>query len=166
MKKSVRLIILEGIESKEGSKEEVSKKYSETNYINVRELKNSICRLKIQQNKLEQTYLGLKELDHNLFEKCKSAIKENNKEKANKYAVKISEIRKTIKFLYDVQMGIERFVIRLESKLEIGDVDKARDPKLALLCLQSMLKELSKINLAVCNELKNICSGMEDKLVP
>lgn len=166
MKKSVGLVVLERIiDSKEDSKQELSKRYSQTHQINACTINRfSICTLNIQRNKLEKTYLRLKERDHTLYEKCMSAIKENNKEKANKYATKISKIRKTIKFLYEVQMGIERFVIRLETKLEIGD-DKPLDPKPAILCLQSMLKELSKIRPDVSNELENICSMMEDKLV-
>jgi division protein CdvB (Snf7/Vps24/ESCRT-III family) len=167
MKESAGLVFLERIFNPEdGSKEEIFKRFSETHYNNVRELTSSICRLKIQQNKLEQTYLGLKERDRTLFEKCLSSLRENNKEKANKYAAKITEIRKTIKFLYNVQMGIERFVIRLETKLEIGDVDDARDPKPALLYLKSMFKELSKVRPDISNELENICSVVEDKLVP
>jgi division protein CdvB (Snf7/Vps24/ESCRT-III family) len=165
MKKSAGVVFLERtINPENGSKEEISKGISETHYTNVNELTSSICRLTIQQNKLEKTYLCLKKRDSTLFNKCLRALKEKNEEKANKCTTKISEIRKNIKFLYNVQIGIERFVLGLVAKLEIGDNDNTRDPKPALLYLRSMFKELSKVRPDISNELENICSGVEDKL--
>jgi division protein CdvB (Snf7/Vps24/ESCRT-III family) len=166
MKKYVKLELLErSVDSQEGSQKEISERYSDTHSINVSALKDSICRLRVQQSKLEETYLGLKEQDRILFKRCKSAIKKNDREKANKYAKKISEIRKTIKFFFTVQLGIERLVIRLESKLEIGDIEGRRDLKPILLELRSMSKELSRILPNVSNELENVCDVVEEKLV-
>ncbi len=70
----------------------------------------SIFTLKVQQNKLEQASFRLKERDRILFETCMGALKKNNKEKAAMCATEIAEVRKLVKFLYNVQLAIERVI--------------------------------------------------------
>ena len=122
----------------------------------------SIYTLKIQQNKLEQASFRLKERDRILFETCMSALKKNNKEKAAICATEIAEVRKLVKFLYNVQLAIERVMMRLETIKELGDI--VTDLKPALRLLQGVSQELFQVLPDVSTELSNVNSAIQDTL--
>ena len=122
----------------------------------------SICTLKVQQNKLEQASFRLKERDRILFETCMSALKKNNKEKAAMCATEIAEVRKLVKFLYNVQLAIERVMMRLETIKELGDI--VADLKPALRLLQGVSQELFQVLPDVSTELSNVNSAIQDTL--
>src|SRR6202142_2734957 len=122
----------------------------------------SICTLKVQQNKLEQASFRLKERDRILFETCMFALKKNNKEKAAMCATEIAEVRKLVKFLYNVQLAIERVVLRLETIKELGDI--VADLKPALKLLQGVSQELFQVLPDVSSELSNVNQTIQDTL--
>lgn len=122
----------------------------------------SICTLKVQQNKLEQASYRLKERDRILFETCMGALKKNNKEKAAMCATEIAEVRKLIKFLYNVQLAIERVVMRLDTIKELGDI--VADLRPALTLLQGVSQELFQVLPDVSTELCNVNSAIQDTL--
>ncbi|MDR0373167.1 MAG: Snf7 family protein [Nitrososphaerota archaeon] len=129
----------------------------------VREVANkSIYTLKTQQNKLEQASFRLKERDRILFETCMGALKKNNKEKAAMCATEIAEVRKLVKFLYNVQLAIERVILRLETIKELGDI--VADLKPALRLLQNVSQELFQVLPDVSTELNNVNSAIQDTL--
>ena len=100
----------------------------------------SISTLRIQQSKLDQASYRLKERDRILFESCMGALKKNNKEKANICATELAEVRRLIKFLYSVQLAIERVILRLETIRELSDI--VVDLRPALKMLQNVSSEL------------------------
>jgi division protein CdvB (Snf7/Vps24/ESCRT-III family) len=122
----------------------------------------SIFTLRIQQNKLEQASFRLKERDRILFETCMGALKKNNKEKAAMCATEIAEVRKLVKFLYNVQLAIERVVMRLETIKELGDI--VSDLKPALKLLQGVSQELFQVLPDVSSELNNVNSTIQETL--
>jgi division protein CdvB (Snf7/Vps24/ESCRT-III family) len=122
----------------------------------------SICTLKVQQNKLEQANYRLKERDRLLFETCMFALKKNNKEKAAMCATEIAEVRKLVKFLYNVQLAIERVVLRLETIKELGDI--VADLKPALKLLQGVSQELFQVLPDVSSELNTVNQTIQDTL--
>ncbi len=122
----------------------------------------SILTLRVQQNKLEQAGYRLKERDKVLFETCMGALKRNNKEKAAICANEISEIRKLIKFLYSVQLAIERVVLRLETIRELSEI--VVDLKPALRLLQDVSHDLFQVLPDVSSELSNVNSAISDTL--
>jgi len=122
----------------------------------------SIYTLKIQQGKLEQASFRLKERDRILFETCMGALKKNNKEKAAMCATEIAEVRKLVKFLYNVQLAIERVVMRLETIKELGDI--VTDLKPALKLLQGVSQELFQVLPDVSSELNNVNSTIQETL--
>jgi division protein CdvB (Snf7/Vps24/ESCRT-III family) len=122
----------------------------------------SICTLKVQQNKLEQASFRLKERDRTLFETCMFALKKNNKEKAAMCATEIAEVRKLVKFLYNVQLAIERVVLRLETIKELGDI--VADLKPALKLLQGVSQELFQVLPDVSSELNTVNQTIQDTL--
>ena len=122
----------------------------------------SILTLRVQQNKLEQAGYRLRERDKLLFESCMGALKRNNKEKAAICANEISEIRKLIKFLYNVQLAIERVVLRLETIRELSEI--VVDLKPALKLLQDVSHDLFQVLPDVSSELDNVNSTISETL--
>jgi division protein CdvB (Snf7/Vps24/ESCRT-III family) len=122
----------------------------------------SIYTLKIQQGKLEQASFRLKERDRILFETCMGALKKNNKDKAAMCATEIAEVRKLVKFLYNVQLAIERVIMRLETIKELGDI--VSDLKPALRLLQGVSQELFQVLPDVSSELDNVNSTIQETL--
>jgi division protein CdvB (Snf7/Vps24/ESCRT-III family) len=122
----------------------------------------SIYTLKVQQNKLEQASYRLKERDRILFENCMGALKKNNKERAAMCANEIAEVRKLIKFLYNVQLAIERVVLRLETIKELSDI--VVDLKPALKLLQNVSQDLFQVLPDVSTELNNVNEAIHETL--
>jgi division protein CdvB (Snf7/Vps24/ESCRT-III family) len=122
----------------------------------------SIITLRVQQNKLEQASYRLKERDKILFESCMGALKRNNKERAAICANEIAEIRKLIKFLYNVQLAIERVILRLETIRELSEI--VVDLKPALKLLQNVSQDLFQVLPDVSNELNNVNSAISETL--
>jgi division protein CdvB (Snf7/Vps24/ESCRT-III family) len=122
----------------------------------------SICTLKTQQSKLEQANYRLKERDRILFETCMGALKKNNKEKAAMCATEIAEVRKLISFIGNVQLAIERVVMRLETIRELGDIVTDLRPALSL--LQGVSQQLFQVLPDVSTELSNVNSTIQDTL--
>jgi division protein CdvB (Snf7/Vps24/ESCRT-III family) len=122
----------------------------------------SIYTLRVQQNKLEQASFRLKERDKVLFETCMGALKKNNKERAAVCANEIAEVRKLLKFLYNVQLAIERVVLRLETIKELSEI--VVDLKPALKLLQGVSQELFQVLPDVSAELNNVNSTIAETL--
>ena len=90
------------------------------------------------------------------------ALKKNNKDKAAMCATEIAEVRKLVKFLYNVQLAIERVVLRLETIKELGDI--VADLKPALRLLQGVSQELFQVLPDVSSELSTVNQTIQDTL--
>jgi len=119
-------------------------------------------KLKIQQYKLEQVSFRLKNRDKILFQTCVHALKNNNKDKAAIWANEITEVRKLTKFLYHVELAIERVILRLETIRELSDV--IIDLKPALRMLQRVSKQLFEVLPDVSSELGRINDVISETL--
>jgi division protein CdvB (Snf7/Vps24/ESCRT-III family) len=122
----------------------------------------SISTLRIQQSKLDQASYRLKERDRILFESCMGALKKNNKEKASICATELAEVRRLIKFLYSVQLAIERVILRLETIRELSDI--VVDLKPALKLLQNVSSELFQVLPDVSSELNTVNDTIQETL--
>lgn len=114
----------------------------------------SIQRLKVQQYKVVQAALRLKERDQKLFQTCVNALKSNNKERAAIFANELAEVRKLINFLNQVELAIERVILRLETVKELSDI--IIDLKPALETLQQISKQLYEVLPDVSAEINEI----------
>jgi len=90
------------------------------------------------------------------------ALKRNNKERASICANEISEIRKLIKFLYSVQLAIERVILRLETIKELSEI--VVDLKPALKLLQDVSSDLFQVLPDVSAELNTVNSTISETL--
>ena len=122
----------------------------------------SITTLKIQQGKLDQASYRLKQRDRILFETCMGALKKNNKEKAAICATELAEVRRLVKFLYSVQLAIERVILRLETIRELSDI--VVDLKPALKLLQNVSSDLFQVLPDVSTELNTVNDTIQETL--
>lgn len=118
--------------------------------------------LKVQHNKLEQASYRLRERSHILFQTCVGAIKNKNKERAAICANEIAEVRKLIKFLYDVELAIERVILRLETIKELSDIVVDLKPSLRL--LQRVSQDLFEVLPDVSSELNKVNDTISETL--
>jgi len=101
-----------------------------------------------------QASLRLKERDKSLFQTCVTALRANNRERAAICANELAEVRKLINFLQQVELAIERVILRLETVKELSDI--VIDLKPALRTLQSVSKQLFDVLPEVSSELSQI----------
>lgn len=101
-----------------------------------------------------QASIRLKERDKSLFQTCVNALKNSNKEKAAICANELAEVRKIINFLQQVELAIERVILRLETVRELTDV--VIDLKPALETLQNVSKQLFSVLPEVSAEINEI----------
>ncbi len=90
------------------------------------------------------------------------ALKKNNKDRAAMCATEIAEVRKLVKFLYNVQLAIERVILRLETIKELSEIVVDLKPSLRL--LQSVSQELFQVLPDVSSELNNVNSAICETL--
>jgi hypothetical protein len=90
------------------------------------------------------------------------ALKKNNREKAAICATELAEVRKLVKFLYNVQLAIERVIMRLETIKELGEI--VTDLKPALRLLQNVSQELFQVLPDVSSELDTVNNTIQDTL--
>jgi len=131
--------------------------------------------LRVQRNKLEQAAFRLKERDKILYQTCIGAIKNKNKERAAICAGEIVEVRKFITFLYNVELAIERVILRLETIKELSEIVVDLKPALRLLqnvsqelfeVLPDVSTELSKVNEAISETLSSTRVTVDESIIP
>lgn len=102
-------------------------------------------------------------------------MKKNNKEKAAICATELAEVRKLVKFLYNVQLAIERVILRLETIRELGDIVADLKPALRLLqgvsqelfqVLPDVSSELNSVNDTICETLHAAKISTDENLIP
>jgi len=122
----------------------------------------SMQTLRLQRNKLEQATYRLKERDKILFQSCINALNNKNRERAAICANEMAEVRKLIKFLYNIELAIERVLLRLETIKELNDI--VFDLKPALKLLQSVSQQLFEVLPDVSSELNKVNEAISETL--
>ncbi|MEM3627498.1 MAG: hypothetical protein QXZ25_05680 [Candidatus Bathyarchaeia archaeon] len=118
--------------------------------------------LKIQHGKLEQATFRLKERDKILFQTCLNALNNKNKERAAICANELAEVRKLIRFLYNIELALERVILRLETIKELSDI--VIDLKPALKLLQNVSQQLYEVLPDVSSELNKVSEAINETL--
>lgn len=118
--------------------------------------------LRVEHNKLEQASYRLKERDKILFQTCVGALKAKNKDRAAICANEIAEVRKLINFLFNVELAIERVILRLETIKELSEI--VIDLKPALKLLQHVSQELFQFLPDVSSELSKVNDTISETL--
>lgn len=135
----------------------------------------SIQTLKVQHNKLDQASYRLRERDKSLFQTCIFAIKNKNRERAAICANEVAEVRKLLQFFSNMQIAIERVILRLETIKELSDIVIDLKPALRLLqgvsqqlfeLLPDVSSELSKVNETISETLYSTKLSADESLIP
>ena len=100
--------------------------------------------------------------DKALFQTCIGALRTKNRDRAAICANEIAELRKLIKFLYHVELAIERVILRLETIKELSGI--IIDLKPALRLLQGVSKELFQFLPDVSSELSKVNDAVSETL--
>lgn len=106
--------------------------------------------------------LRLKERDKSLFQSCVRALKNENKGKATICANEVAEVKRLIKFLHDVELAIERVILRMETMRELSEI--IIDLKPALRMLRGVSKELFEVLPDVSSELRTVNDVISETL--
>ena len=122
----------------------------------------SIHKLKIQKVKIERVTFRLQQRDKKLFHICVSSLKNNNRERAVICANELAQVRKLIAFLKQVQLALERVILRLETIKELSDIMVELRP--ALKTLKSITNQLSELLPDVASEIESVNESIAETL--
>jgi len=86
------------------------------------QLSKSIYKLKILQNRLEQSVYRMEQRDKTLFNKCVKAQQDKENTKASMYANECAQIRNILKITLRSQITVEAVLHRLETVQNFGDL--------------------------------------------
>jgi hypothetical protein len=89
-------------------------------------------------------------------------LRNKNKERAAICANEVSEVRRLIQFLYNVELAIERVILRLETIKELSEI--VVDLKPALRLLQGVSQELMSVLPDVSSELSQVNDTISETL--
>jgi hypothetical protein len=104
-----------------------------------------------------------------------NALNNKNKERAAMCANEMSEVRKLISFLCNVELAVERVILRLETIKELNDIVFDLKPALKLLqnvsqdlfnVLPDVSSELSKVNEAISDTLQSTKITTDESIIP
>src|SRR4030043_426510 len=109
-----------------------------------------------------QASYRLKERDRILFQSCVTALNNKSKERAAICANEVAEVRKLLQFLYNVELAIERVILRLETIKELSDI--VTDLKPALRLLQNVSSELFNVLPDVSPDLNQVNETISETL--
>ncbi|RLI33620.1 hypothetical protein DRO53_05105 [Candidatus Bathyarchaeota archaeon] len=123
----------------------------------------TVFRLKLQSDKLEQAVNRLKQHDQQLFEKIVDAAMVKDEARAAIYANECAEVRKMIKIILLSQLAIEQVILRLETIEEFGDVLAQMGPVTGV--IHSLKGKLSGIVPEVSYELGQIGEMLNGMMV-
>ncbi len=85
-------------------------------------LNDSIKRIELENQRLEQASIRFKNRDKTIFKQIVESYKKHDTESANVYATELAEIRKMEKMILHAQLALEQIAIRMKTVTELGDV--------------------------------------------
>jgi division protein CdvB (Snf7/Vps24/ESCRT-III family) len=83
---------------------------------------NTLYKLSIQRDRLEQMAAKLQQRDQEMFQRCIGAQISKDFARATMYANECAEIRKMAKVVLSSQLALERVMLRLQTVEEFGDI--------------------------------------------
>jgi len=119
-------------------------------------------RLKIQQLRLEQATIRLRERDRALFNACVAQIRMKRRERAGITANELSEVRKVLNMVAQCQLALERIILRLETIREVSQI--MADLKPALRSLRALTETMVNVMPDVAAELQRVNESISETL--
>jgi division protein CdvB (Snf7/Vps24/ESCRT-III family) len=85
-------------------------------------LMESIRRIELENQRLDQAYSRFQEHDKALFDKAVESYKVHDDKRASIYANEVAEIRKIERMLLQTKLALEQIALRMRTSTELGDV--------------------------------------------
>ena len=121
----------------------------------IRELGKQYAYLRLSLSRLNNR-------ERELFDVCESMVRQGNKQRALIYASEVAEVRKLIKIIKNVQLAIERAILRFETLREVEAI--TQDLKNVVNETEKLTEQLSDIMPEVASELSKMGSVISDVL--
>lgn len=122
----------------------------------------SICELGKQYSRLELVYSRLVKRERDLFNECISFLEKGMKGRAVVYANEIAELRKLISIIQNVQLTIEKAILRLETFKAVTPT--LQDIRGVFSEVKDTLGSLSKVVPSLTPELNNFIESINELL--
>jgi division protein CdvB (Snf7/Vps24/ESCRT-III family) len=122
----------------------------------------TVHQLRIQQTRLEQATMRLRERDRTLFHTCVTQVRMKRPERATICAAELSEVRKILKLVTHCHLALERIVLRLETIKEVSEI--MADLKPALKSLHTLTRTLGNVMPDVAQELQRVNESISETL--
>jgi len=122
----------------------------------------SICELGKYYSRLELAYAKLAKREHDLFNECASSLNKGMRNKAVVYANEIAELRKLMSILQNIQISIERAILRLETLKAVTPT--LQDIKGVFSEVKDTIGSLAKVMPSLAPELNNFINSINELL--
>lgn len=123
-------------------------------------ISQTIFKLKVQNEKLEQSISRMQNNYDSLFSKCTEAVASKNQKQATIYANECAEIKKIVSTILRSQFAIEQVVLRLETVEEFGDIAYEMGPVTSVIV--SLKNQLSGVIPEASYKLGKIGDSLND----
>ncbi len=122
----------------------------------------TVRKLKIQQVRLAQATIRLRQRDKSLFTACVQQIRMKRPERAVICANELSEVRKVLNMVNQCQLALERIILRLETIKEVSEI--MADLKPALTSLRRLTETMVNVMPDVAQELQRVNDSISETL--
>ncbi|MEM2433021.1 MAG: hypothetical protein QXJ19_05675 [Candidatus Bathyarchaeia archaeon] len=123
----------------------------------------SICELGKYYSRLELAYSKLVKRERELFNECIVSLSRGMRNKAVVYANEIAELRKLISTVQNLQLSLERAILRLETFKAVTPT-LLHDIKGVFSDVKETLNQLAKVMPSLTPELNNFINSINDLL--
>ena len=123
----------------------------------------TIYRMKVQQNKLENSVIRMQRHDRELFDKCVSSQMAKDSARATMYANECAEVRKMAAITLRSQLALEQVSLRLETIREFGEFASLMGPVTEV--VRSVKTQISGIMPEMSYELDEIGESLNGMVV-
>lgn len=121
----------------------------------------SIRRIELENQRLDQAYSRFQDREKGLFNKAVEAYTAHDTTSANVFANEVAEIRKIERIVLQTKLALEQIVIRLRTSTELGDIAVSLLPVVGV--VNDLKSGIASINPQTQKELGNLgdlLSGM------
>lgn len=123
----------------------------------------SICELGKYYSRLELAYSKLVKRERELFNECISSLSKGMRNKAVVYANEIAELRKLMSTVQNLQLSLERAILRLETFKAVTPA-LLHDIKGVFSDVKETLNQLAKVMPSLTPELNNFMNSINELL--
>ncbi len=124
-------------------------------------LVESIRRIELENQRLDQAYSRFQDREKALFNKAVEAYTAHDTPRANVFANEVAEIRKIERIVLQTKLALEQIALRLRTSTELGDVAASLLPVVGVMNdVKSSIASISPQTQKELGDLGDLLSGM------